>query len=315
MTEEKLSIRTLSALGREMLGGIGLGLNVAAMETDLIIKEVTGYDRLHIMLNLDELVKKQHSDRILELLELRSTNMPMAYVLGHREFMGMDFYCERGVLIPRPDTEILVETVMEQLVHEGNIYGIEIGAGTGIISLSLLLRFPELSMIAGDINEKAIELSRRNARYIDEQGFAQQESDVDSKKYCPVANRFSVVYSDIFKNIEPLKLYDTSNHENLYDFIVSNPPYIQTEVISTLMSDVRDFEPHNALDGLEDGLYFYKRIVDEGYEIIKSGGFVAFEIGYDQGESVSALLKQKGYKRVEIRKDLAGHDRVVWGFK
>lgn len=308
LSEERLSIKMISAKGRKLLADMGLELNVAAMETDLIIKEVTGYDRLHIMLNLEELVEKPESDRIMELLRLRSTKMPMAYVLGHREFMGLDFYCEKGVLIPRPDTEVLVETVMEQLTHGKNIYGIEIGVGTGIISLSLLAHFPELSMIAGDINEKAIELARKNAQYVDEQ-------NSDAEKYCPVSRRFSVLYSDIFRNIEPLKLYDSQNHENLYDFIVSNPPYIQTQVIATLMSDVRDFEPHNALDGFEDGLYFYQKIVEEGYDLIKPGGFIAFEIGYDQGESVSVLLKKKGYKDVEVRRDLAGHDRVVCGFK
>ncbi|MGB5824294.1 MAG: HemK/PrmC family methyltransferase, partial [Proteocatella sp.] len=233
--DERLSIRMISASGRELLASMGLELNIAAMETDLIIKEVTGYDRLHIMLNLDELVEKAKSDRIMELLRLRSTSMPMAYVLGHREFMGLDFYCERGVLIPRPDTEVLVETVMENLSHGRHIYGIEIGAGTGIISLSLLSHFPELSMIAGDINEQAIELARKNARYVDEQ-------NGDIEKYFPVRGRFSVVYSDLFKNIEPLKLYDSENHEDLYDFIVSNPPYIHTHVIDTLMSDVSDFE-------------------------------------------------------------------------
>lgn len=308
MTKERLSIKEISLSGRQQLAGMGLELNIAAMETDMIIKEVTGYDRLHIMLNLGELLEKEESDRIQELLNLRCTSMPMAYVLGHREFMGFDFYCEKGVLIPRPDTELLVETVMENLVHGRHSYGIEIGAGTGIISLSLLVSFPELSMIAGDINEQAIELARKNANYIDLQ-------NADTKPYSPVSSRFSIVYSDIFRNIEPLKLYDSENHEDLYDFIVSNPPYIQTDVIATLMSDVRDFEPHSALDGFEDGIYFYRRISDEGYELIRKGGFVAFEIGYDQGEAVSKLMIQRGYVNVEVRRDLAGHDRVVLGFK
>lgn len=312
------SLGEAAELGRELLQEIGLDYGAAAMETDLIIMEVTGFDRIHIMLNPDQGIGQQLYEEIVRLLELRRSTMPMAYVLGHRDFMGLDFYCEQGVLIPRSDTEVLVETVIEKLEAQEqkagakkpeSLYGIEIGVGTGIISISLLRHFSALSMVAGDVNEVAIELARKNASYADEQIRKMQGEHVS------ISKRLSVIYSDIFENIESLRLYDADNHADLYDFIVSNPPYIRTDVIDTLMSDVKDFEPHSALDGMDDGLYFYRQITERGYDMIRPGGFVAFEIGFDQGEEVSELMKKRGYRDVEIRKDLAGLDRVVTGFK
>ena len=312
------SLGEAAELGRELLQEMGLDYGGAAMETDLIIREVTGFDRIHIMLNPDQGIGQQRYEEIVRLLELRRSTMPMAYVLGHRDFMGLDFYCEQGVLIPRSDTEVLVETVIEKLeAQEANtgsqkpesLYGIEIGVGTGIISISLLRHFSVLSMVAGDVNEVAIELARKNAAYADEQIMEMQGEHVS------ISRRLSVIYSDIFQNIESLRLYDADNHADLYDFIVSNPPYIKTDVIDTLMSDVKDFEPHSALDGMDDGLYFYRQITERGYDMIRPGGFVAFEIGFDQGEEVSELMKKRGYRDVEIRKDLAGLDRVVTGFR
>ena len=312
------SLGEAAELGRELLQEMGLDYGAAAMETDLIIREVTGFDRIHIMLNPDQGIGQQLYEEIVRLLELRRSTMPMAYVLGHRDFMGLDFYCEQGVLIPRSDTEVLVETVIEKLeAQEANtglqkpesLYGIEIGVGTGIISISLLRHFSVLSMVAGDVNEVAIELARKNAAYAVEQIMEMQGEHVS------ISRRLSVIYSDIFQNIESLRLYDADNHADLYDFIVSNPPYIKTDVIDTLMSDVKDFEPHSALDGMDDGLYFYRQITDRGYDMIRPGGFVAFEIGFDQGEEVSELMKKRGYRDVEIRKDLAGLDRVVTGFR
>ena len=312
------SLGEAAELGRELLQEMGFDYGAAAMETDLIIREVTGFDRIHIMLNPDQGIGQQLYEEIVRLLELRRSTMPMAYVLGHRDFMGLDFYCEQGVLIPRSDTEVLVETVIEKLeAQEANtgsqkpesLYGIEIGVGTGIISISLLRHFSVLSMVAGDVNEVAIELARKNTAYADEQIMEMQGEHVS------ISGRLSVIYSDIFQNIESLRLYDADNHADLYDFIVSNPPYIRTDVIDTLMSDVKDFEPHSALDGMDDGLYFYRQITDRGYDMIRPGGFVAFEIGFDQGEEVSELMKKRGYRDVEIRKDLAGLDRVVTGFR
>lgn len=313
LPDSRFSLGDIAAIGRILLVEMGLDYSAAALETDLIIREVTGFDRIHIMINSDQEIEQGFYDRIMELLNLRRTNMPMAYVLGHRDFMGLDFYCEQGVLIPRSDTEVLVETAIEKLGKMDtckSIYGIEIGLGTGIISVSLLNHFLHLSMVAGDINQKAIDLSRKNALYAD-----RQRREMSGKDMVSVSKRLSVIYSNLFDNIESLKLYDRDNHADLYDFIVSNPPYIRTEVIETLMSDVKDFEPRNALDGMDDGLYFYRQIIDKGYLMIRPGGFVAFEIGFDQGEEVSELMKKRGYKDVEIRKDLAGLDRVVTGFK
>lgn len=299
--------------GRNLLFSKGLEYNIAALETDVIIGEYTGYDRLYIMINPDEKLKEDILLKIKQAFSERVKNKPMAYILGHREFGEHDFYCEEGVLIPRPDTEILLDEIQKKLSSKiidikKTLNAIEIGVGTGIISITLLSRFLNLNMIAGDINPKAIELARKNAMYVDKQNL---KNDIKSN----VNQRFSILYSDIFENIKPLKLYDDSNEENLYDFIVSNPPYIKSEEIKELMEDVRDFEPISALDGFEDGLYFYRKIIEEGYKLIKQDGFLAFEIGYDQGEAVKHIFEQYKYKNIEVTKDLAGHDRVVLGFK
>lgn len=311
--ELKNTLKDICSYGRNLLVSKGQDYNVAALETDVIIAEYTGRDRLYIMLNPDEKVDLDILNQIEKALLLRSENKPMAYILGHREFGEYDFYCEEGVLIPRPDTEILVdevERILSKNIFFSNrpLHAVEIGIGSGIISVTLLSRFENLSMIAGDINPKAIELARKNAIYVDSQ-------NAKNSKGSNISGRFSILYSDIFQNIEPLKLYDDSNEENLYDFIVSNPPYIRSDEIPMLMSDVKDFEPVNALDGFEDGLYFYRRIIEEGYRLIKQNGFLAFEIGHDQAEAVKAIFENNNYRDIEIIKDLAGHDRVVLGFK
>lgn len=307
------TLSQICTYGRNILSKKGLEYNIAALETDVIIKEFTGYDRLYIMLNQDEKLEEHAVSKIREALLQRQNNKPMAYVLGHREFGLYDFYCEEGVLIPRPDTEILVDAVEDKLKNKSldskkPFYAIEIGAGSGIISITLLGRFENLNMIAGDINPIALDLARRNAIYVDSQNV---ENNINSK----VNTRLSLVYSNIFENIEPLKLYDNSDEDDFYEFIVSNPPYIRSDEIQSLMEDVKDFEPVSALDGFEDGLYFYKKIIEDGYRLIKYGGFMAFEIGYDQAEDVKAIFEKNKYKNIEIIKDLAGHDRVVLGFK
>lgn len=308
-----MTLGELCNYGRNLLSSKGLEYNIAALETDVIIGEYTGYDRLYIMLNSDEKIEESILLKIKHAFSERVKNKPMAYILGHREFGEYDFYCQDGVLIPRPDTEILVDTVEKILLKrdlksERRLNAIEIGVGTGIISISLLSKFANLSMIAGDINPKAIELARKNAMYVDEQN---QARGIKSS----INKRFSIVYSDIFQNISALKLYDEANEENLYDFIVSNPPYIKSDEIEGLMEDVKDFEPISALDGFEDGLYFYKKIIEQGYNLIKHNGFLAFEIGYDQAEAVKNIFENNEYRNIEIIKDLAGLDRVVVGFK
>ncbi|MDO5095527.1 MAG: peptide chain release factor N(5)-glutamine methyltransferase [Peptostreptococcaceae bacterium] len=295
--EGQVSIKNLRQTGREQLSD-KLDYNVAALETDLLLSDALGEERLFLELYPDKLVDFAQAERFSKNLALRLAGMPMAYLLGHREFMGYEFWVERGILIPRSDTEIVVEQASLLLEKSEDALGLEIGVGTGIISLTLLSRFPKLRMCAVDINPQAIALCQKNAAYLENQ---LADNGVVSK----IMERFSAHVSDLFSNLTDEK----------FDFIISNPPYIQSDVIPTLATDVKDYEPMEALDGGEDGLYFYKKILSEGMDRLKTGGFFAFEIGYDQSEAVEHLMKSCGLYQVRSYKDLAGHFRAITGYK
>lgn len=275
---------------------IGYGLDELSdiegcrLDTELLVGHVLKKDRLYIILNLENQIDKNQEEKIKEYISLRKSGMPIHYILKEREFMGMDFMVEEGVLIPRSDTEILVEETIKELGENrgDDILGIEIGPGSGIISISLLKHFPSMKIIACDINPLATNLTEKNG---ERHG---------------VSDRLDIRLSDLFEKIE----------ENMkFDIIVSNPPYIRKDVIETLQKEIKNHEPMNALDGGDDGLNFYKRIITEGTGLLKSGGIMAFEIGHDQGLDVKKSMEESGYKRVRVVKDLAGFDRVVIGRK
>lgn len=266
------------------------GVQNPMLDTQLILAHVLGKDRLHLMMYPQQQLSEQECDQINFLLQKRSTGYPLQYILGHRAFMEWEFIVREGVLIPRPETELLVEGVLKRLgaKKEALIRGLEIGCGSGIISVSLLKYCPALRMQAVDINPAALALTAENAERLE------------------VAQRLNVFLSDLFGAI---------GEEERYDFIVSNPPYIPTAAIDTLQSEVREYEPSEALDGKEDGLFFYREIVKNAKNHLHQGGFLALEIGYDQGEALQKLLKDQQYREVSVGKDLAGLDRMAYGFR
>ena len=200
------------------------------LDVETLLQKVLNVDRLYILLNLDKSLSKEEENLFNKFIEERLNNRPIAYIVGNREFMGLDFYVQEGVLIPRPDTEVLVEEVIE-----------------------------------------------------------------------------------IAKNKEDINLFTNINKEMKFYIIVSNPPYIKREVIDTLDKQVKDFEPYNALEGGIDGLDFYRAITKEAKNFIKEGGTLAYEVGHDQSEDVSKLMKMYGYTNIYTRKDLQQIDRVVIG--
>lgn len=206
--------------------------------------------------------------------------VPLQYLLGTQEFMGYDFQVSPDVLIPRQDTE----TVLEEVVHTGirpeKILDLCTGSGCIAISLALILK-PQVC-VGTDISEKALKIAKVNGENL--------------------APMVKFMQSDLFENVK-----------ERYDLIISNPPYITTEECGKLMPEVKDHEPMLALDGKEDGLYFYRRIVQEAMEYMEEGGMLAFEIGYDQGTAVKELMEANGFASVTIKKDLAGLDRLVYG--
>lgn len=214
------------------------------------------------------------------LLRKRAEHIPLQYITGSQKFMGLEFKVNSQVLIPRQDTETLVEEALKVLEPGMNV--LDLCTGSGCIIVSLMKYKEGLTGTASDISKQAILVAKENAK--------QNQVEVE------------FVSSDLFKSIT-----------GTYDMIISNPPYIPTEVIGGLMPEVKNFEPMEALDGKEDGLYFYREIASEAGNFLNSNGYLYFEIGHDQGGKVAAIMESNGYRNVRVVKDLAGNDRVVMG--
>lgn len=252
----------------------------AELDARLLLEEVCGTDRNDLLVHGDKEVPPEQCDRYVEYIQRRQKREPLQQITGYQEFMGLRFKVTPDVLIPRQDTETLVEEVMRYL-HDG-MHLLDMCTGSGCILLSLLKYSNDCEGTGCDISEKALKVAEENAEML--------------------SLNAAFVQSNLFENIS-----------GKYEFIVSNPPYIPTGVIPTLMEEVRDHEPVSALDGREDGLYFYRKIVEKAGEYLYPGGMLFFEIGYDQAEKVSSLMREAGYQEVTVCKDLAGLDRVVYG--
>lgn len=230
----------------------------------------------------DELIKVSECtedvcEKYFYLIEKRISGIPFAYITGHKEFMKLDFKVNENVLIPRPETELLVNEV---LIRKPNTL-LDMCTGSGCIAISAAYYGKMERVMAADISEKALNVARENAT----------KNNV----------KVEFIKSDLFENIT-----------EKYDIIVSNPPYIKTDVIETLEIDVKK-EPYIALDGGVDGLDFYRRIISEANKYLNANGYLMLEIGYDQGEEVKELLNKNGYNDVEVIKDLSGNDRICIG--
>ena len=254
------------------------GVREAELDARLLLEYVCKTDRNTLLAHPERAVSEEERDRFLALIARREKREPLQYITGEREFMGLNFETSPETLIPRQDTECLVEEAMKEL-HDG-MEILDLCCGTGCILLSLLNYSNDCRGFGVDINENAVALARKNAENLG------------------IEARFAV--SDLFEAVN-----------GKYDLITSNPPYIPTQVIVTLDPEVKSYEPMAALDGGEDGLTFYRIIAAQAKNYLKRGGMIFLEIGYDQGESVSKLLIENGYKNVKVVKDLAGLDRVV----
>ena len=231
----------------------------------------------------DEINDKEAEERYKELIQKRKEHVPLQYILGTQEFMGYTFKVTPDVLIPRADTETVLEEVLDQLKQSkkpDTILDICTGSGCIAISLALILN-PEVC-IGTDISEKALKIAKANGENL--------------------APMVKFIQSDLFENVT-----------GSYDLIISNPPYITTEECGKLMPEVKEHEPMLALDGKEDGLYFYRRITEESVAHLKDGGYLLYEIGHDQAEAVSGFMKEQGFYDIKVICDLAGLDRVVRG--
>jgi len=265
-------------LGIKTLTEVGIG--EAKSDTLLLLDAICHISRNDILVHgeveLDEDLVTAYKDA----LQKRCAHIPVQHITGVQNFMGLDFMVNEHVLIPRFDTEILVEEVMKFL-HDGFSI-LDMCTGSGCILLSLLKYSNDCQGLGVDISANALAVANTNK---DKLGI-----------------EASFIESNLFEQVT-----------GKYDIIVSNPPYIRSDVIPTLMEEVRDHEPLLALDGTEDGLFFYRKIVEESPDYLNGGGMLFFEIGYDQAEDVSLLMEEAGYKDVTVVKDFAGFDRVVYG--
>ncbi|MBR4935070.1 MAG: peptide chain release factor N(5)-glutamine methyltransferase [Anaerotignum sp.] len=264
------------------------GKEAYAFEAELLLEKAAGLNRTALFLRGEEVLSEEVLAVYEGFLQEREQGRPTQYILGEWEFMGLPFSVGEGVLIPRADTEVLVETILERQQKESMKSILDIGTGSGCIPISLGHYGKFEHIMAVDISQKALGYATKNAH--------DNQIKIDFYE------------SDLFTNLP-------AEWKGNLDAIVSNPPYIPKKDIEELMTEVKDFEPMNALDGGEDGLDFYRAIVEQGRDWLKDSGWLFFEIGYDQGEDLRNLLHEFGYTEVEIRQDLAGLDRVALGRK
>lgn len=250
----------------------------------LLMEYVCGITRTWYFIHEDEKVSDSQAAVYMEMIEKRKNHVPLQQLTHEAYFYGMKFYVNENVLIPRQDTEVLVEEVLKEAGTKEKLQILDMCTGSGCVLLSLLANLKYASGTGVDLSEKALEVAKRNG----------QELEIEA----------SWINSNLFDRVR-----------GSYDIIVSNPPYIETAVIEELMEEVRIHEPRMALDGCADGLFFYRRITEEAGAYLKPRGLLAFEIGYNQGEAVSRLMEENHYREIRVIKDLSGLDRAVLGIK
>lgn len=261
------------------------GIEEAALDARLLLEAVCGTDRNDLLVHGEQPVAPEAEEKYFGWIGKRAGRIPLQQLTGEQDFMGLTFTVNENVLIPRQDTEILVEEVLKEL-HDG-MRILDMCTGSGCILLSLLHYSNDCEGLGVDLSAEALEVAGRNVLKV-----------LTPEK----AEHAHFLQSDLFEKVE-----------GKFEIIVSNPPYIASAEVEKLMPEVRDHEPRMALDGTEDGLHFYRRIIEEAGKHLVSSGMLFFEIGYDQGQAVSELMRTEGYCEVQVVQDYAGLDRVVFG--
>lgn len=270
-------VKNIVAQAEEKLDAAGI--TESRIDSWLLAESILGVCRQDLFLEPDKSVSKEQAQKYLDAVSVRAEHIPLQYITGHQQFMDFEFIVNEDVLIPRPETELLVEQVVSY-IKDDEIKVLDMCTGSGCIAVSVDRMCVNADVTAADISEKALKVAGENN----------------------MRNKGGVTFvqSDMFENIH-----------GTYDIIVSNPPYIPTSDIEALMEEVREHEPHLALDGSADGLKFYREICRNADNYLNKNGKVFLEIGYDQGGTVPELLRENGFTDIQVLKDLSGNDRMV----
>ncbi len=255
------------------------------LDARILIQHVTSLSREDVIfkalqINLSENQQKKYFD----LIDQRAKKIPLTHLTNNREFFANNFYVDENVLDPRPDSEALVEMVIEKFNKFSTLNICEIGCGSGCLIISLLRHFENCLGLALDISNKALVIAQKNA---------------DTNQ---ILNRINFIQSDLFKNLQ---------NDQIFDIIISNPPYIPTNDIENLQDEVRLYEPRIALDGGLDGLDFYRKIAEQSQKFLKNNGDIFLEIGYNQHQDVKNIFENNNFKYIDFKKDLSGIIRIL----
>lgn len=251
------------------------------LDAELLLADALNISRMEIYLKFDAPLKEQELEKCREHVRRRSNGEPVAYILGYKGFYGHDFFVEPGVLIPRPETEFIVDEIKNKFNKDDELNIIDLGCGSGCIGISLKKIFNQAEVELVDISEVAVRLSEKNAQNL--------KAEVNT----------------LHKDVEDLEMQ--SEH---YDLVVSNPPYISKDD-KDVSDHVKEYEPHEALFAEENGYYFLNSWAEKAYKALKPEGYLCMEMGYNQAKELKNTLSEIGYKNIEVIKDLAGFDRVI----
>ncbi len=271
-----LSIKELLTFGKNQLEKSNI--DNASYDARVLLESILQCDRNYLILYGEQKIDSINEMRYRDFIERRSEHYPLQYIIGSQEFMGYEFLVNENVLIPRQDTEILVEKVLEYVDSDTQV--LDMCCGSGCIGISIQ-KESDASVTLADISKEALSVAKRNGVMLD--------ADIE------------VIESNMYSNIQ-----------STYDIIVSNPPYIRSDVIPTLMEEVKLHEPMLALDGKEDGLYFYRIIIGEARRYLNEKGYLFLEIGCDQAADIRKIFIANQFDDIHIVKDLAGLDRVAY---
>ena len=279
----------------------------ARLDAEVLLGHVLGMDRVSLYVNHDRPLVPREVDAYREVLRARGRGMPVAYITGKKEFLRMTLAVTPDVLIPRPETELLVEAVVRRLQPlDRPLLLADVGTGSGAIAIGLARGLPRARVLAVDISPAAAAVARRNAAA---QGVADRIVILEGDLLAPVAAWLSGGTESAGAGGDHLN--EHGRYTSGLDAVVSNPPYIPARDWEKLPRDVREFEPRVALDGGPDGLAVYRRLVPQAAAVLRPGGLLALEIGHDQENAVRALLEGDQWNAVRVEKDYAGHPRVV----